>query len=596
MCGIVGYTGSKSAVEVLLAGLSSLAYRGYDSAGVAVQQGAEIKRVRAAGKLIRLEEKLQGEAALCGHSGIGHTRWATHGAPTCENAHPHADATNGVMVVHNGIIENDRELRRSLAAQGVVFSSETDTEVIPHLLAHYMRERGDPIDAIRRTTARLCGAYALAVLFASRPGEVYAVRARSPLAVSVGEDGAYLASDVTALLAYSRRVAYPEEGEIVRLTATDITLYDAAGEGHAPCYETIAWEARAASLDGYRHFMEKELYEVPRAIEATLTAPPASSPPAALLAETQEVVFIGCGSAYHASLLGMVAGEEMLGMRVRAEIASEFRYRCMPLLPHTLAVAVSQSGETADTLAALQVAKERGCTTLAIVNVPSSAIARVADYVIPTHAGPEIAVATTKAYCAQVVAIWRLWHLFLLAKGRYDEAQTRMCEMMGLAASCREILASRHVLSALAAPLVGRHDIFFIGRAADAAVCREGALKLKEITYLHAEAFDAGELKHGTISLVEKGTPVVAVLTQPHVLSQTMSNVREVQARGAQVLALAADAGVSADKVFRLPPLPAWLRPLPAAYALQMIAYEVAMRAGVDVDMPRNLAKSVTVE
>ncbi len=598
MCGIVGYTGARGALDILMRGLSALAYRGYDSAGVALHENGILRRVRAAGKLENLTDKIQGEAVFFGHSGIGHTRWATHGAPTEGNAHPHIDAAKCVTVVHNGIIENERALRAELTAMGVKFTSETDTEVIPHLIAHYLKMNASPLEAIQRTLARLTGAYALAILFRDRPGEIYAVRVRSPLALAETEGEAYLASDVTALLPHTRKVAYPEEGEIAHLTPRGITLYAPSGEVHTPQYETVAWDARDTDLGGYRHFMEKEIHEVPTAIEDTLKADTEGRIPREVLCETDAVVFLACGSAYHAALLSLPFGEEVVGVRAWAEIASEFRYRRAVLTPHTLAVAVSQSGETADTLAALETAKARGCTTLAIVNVPSSAIARAADYVIYTQAGPEIAVATTKAYCAQVAAIRCMWSAMLRARDRHRQAKNAMREWSLLSARCREILASRDEIIRLTAPLTGHHDIFFIGRGSDAAAAREGALKLKEITYLHAEAFDAGELKHGTISLIEQETPVVALMTQPHLAAQMRANIEEVRARGAQVVAI-----VGADiepptgvTVYRLPPLTASAASLLAAFVLQNAAYEVAVKMNVNVDKPRNLAKSVTVE
>ncbi len=589
MCGIIGYTGTRNAAEVLLHGLDALAYRGYDSAGIAVCEEGGIRRLRAAGKMENLRARARGEAAFTGLSGVGHTRWATHGAPTEENAHPHTDAMCTVAVVHNGILENERELREELCRAGVRFASDTDTEVIPHLLAHHLRQCGEEREAIRRTLARLRGTYALAMVFRDRPDTIYAVRRASPLAVAHHAGESFLASDVTALLPYTREVAYPEEGEIVCMTPEGITL-GRAGEMHAPRMQAVAWEAEDASRAGYRHYMEKEIHEVPAALERTVREEICL--PRALLVDTREVLFLGCGSAYHAALLGRVWGEEV-GIRARVEIASEFRYRRAPLDADIPAIAVSQSGETADTLAALTAAKARGCTTIAIVNVPSSAIARAADHVIYTKAGPEIAVATTKAYCAQVAAIWSLFRAMQAARGKTPEPLSDIPSLF------REILETRQEIKALASRLVNRRDSFFIGRGADAAACREGALKLKEITYLHAEAFDAGELKHGTISLIEKGTPVVALMTQPHVMPQMQSNIREVQARGAEVLVIAAhDADVPPGcAVYRLSAsVPPEVSPLAAAFVMQQISYEVAVEMGLDVDMPRNLAKSVTVE
>ncbi len=602
MCGIIGYTGAREALEILLGGLGTLAYRGYDSAGVALAEAVGLRRCRAAGKLENLKRKLQSEPAFYGRSGIGHTRWATHGAPTEGNAHPHVDAAGQIAVVHNGIIENAEILRHELEARGEIFSSETDTEVIPRLLAWHLRMCGDPILAVRATTACLEGSYALAILFADVPTQIYAVRHRSPLAVTQGEDGCYLASDVTALLSHSDRVYFPPEGELLCLSPDGILCHAEDGSAHPPQLTPVTWRAQALDRAGYRHYMEKELYEVPQAIERTLSAVQDSlalpgTALASLPPETEELLFIGCGSAYHVGLLASVVGETV-GIRARAEIASEFRYRHAVLSPHTLAVAISQSGETADTLAALQAAIARGCDSLAVVNVPSSAIARAAAHTLHTLAGPEIAVATTKAYCAQAVAAWGLIAALCAAIGKTGDAERLLFDMTVLSVGCREILASRKYISTFSAPLTAARDIFFIGRGADAAVCREGALKLKEITYLHAEAFDAGELKHGTISLIEHGTPVVAVMTQPEVEKQMLSNIREVMARGAQVIVIAAeDISLPSDlTVYRLPAAPETVSPLLAAYVMQWMAYEVCIRRGMEPDMPRNLAKSVTVE
>ncbi len=606
MCGIIGYTGMRAAMDTLLAGLGVLAYRGYDSAGVAVVSDTGIDRCRAAGKIENLIKKVQGEAVYQGTCGIGHTRWATHGAPTEENAHPHTDAAGRVAVVHNGIIENERELRQSLEAHGVRFTSETDTEVVPHLLMRNLAQCGEIHTAIRRTVAVLRGSYALAMVFSAEPYTVYAVRRHSPMVVAEAEDGCYLASDVTALLSHSRRVAYPEEGELVRMTPTSITLYDGDEKPYSPRYTSVTWETQAAGRGGYRHYMEKELCEVPCAIEATLAAVRAGAGPfktvvtPSQLAGMRELLFLGCGSAYHAGLLASALCEETAGIRAHAEIASEYRYRAAVTVPHTLAVAISQSGETADTLAALEEAQVRGCESLGIVNVPSSAIARAADHVFYTQAGPEIAVATTKAYCAQVVAAWGLAAALLAAHGEEQASKALLEEMSSLTKNCREILASRGEIATLSSDIAKQHDVFFIGRGADAAVCREGALKLKEITYLHAEAFDAGELKHGTISLIEQNTPVIAVMTQPRLAGQMISNIREVMARGAAVTVIAAAEAKdipTSCRIYRLPRgISPRVAPLAAAYVLQWLSYEVCLRVGVEPDMPRNLAKSVTVE
>ncbi len=597
MCGIIGYTGVAPALGRLMRGLETLTYRGYDSAGVAVNENGRICICRAAGAIEQLARRQALAAMATGCAGIGHTRWATHGAPTEGNAHPHTDMTNEVAVVHNGIIENSAFLRRELEATGTVFSSETDTEVIPHLLMHYRRRGAAPREAIRATIERLRGSYALAVMFADAPEELYAVRHQSPLAVAKGEDGCYLASDVTALLPHTRRVCYLEEGVIVRLDRRDVSLFDAQGERMPPIYTRVTWGAQDAGRGDYAHYMEKELYEVPEAIARTSAAAEVSplfqAGKGGLLSDIDGICFVGCGSAYHVGLASVLAGERITGLPTRAEIASEFRYHPPLLTPRTLVVAISQSGETADTLAAVRAAKSRGYRTLAIVNVEGSAIAAAADAVFYTQAGPEIAVATTKAYCAQMVTAEAL--LYAVARARKGVAEDRE-EMDKTTACCREILASRGEIKKFAKRISKSRDAFFIGRGMDAAICREGALKLKEITYLHAEAYEAGELKHGTISLIEEGTPVVAIVTDAALADKMETAVREVEARGAWVLVLA-----SAD--ICLPPhaekiqLPQSARaPLLAAYATQWLAYEVSLERGLNPDRPRNLAKSVTVE
>ncbi len=602
MCGIIGYTGYEAAIDSLLAGLDTLSYRGYDSAGIAVAGEGGIHTCRAAGKLDALRKKLQSGVVFGGCCGIGHTRWATHGAPTEQNAHPH---TNGgqVAVVHNGIIENHAALRQELETVGVRFLSETDTEVIPHLLAHYRTMHASPIDALRHTLARLEGAYALAILFEETPDRVFAVRQKSPLAVARGEKGSYLASDVTALLPYTHEVCYLEEGEIACLEREDITLYRADGTVHPPTWTNVEWGAVDTGKGGYRHYMEKELHEVPMAVEKTVALAHSRLPLGGtigeeLFASLDEVKFVGCGSAYHVGIAAALTGEERVGIRATAENASEFRYRRAVLSEHALVVAISQSGETADTLAAVEEAKRRGIPTLAIVNVPSSAIARAAEYVFYTQAGPEIAVATTKAYCAQYAACLCLWEAVLQAKGRKREADEMRAAIGKTAACCREILASTEKIKGMAKRFVYKRDVFYIGRGVDAAVCREGALKLKEITYLHAEAFEAGELKHGTISLIEEGTPVLAVVTRASTAEKMASNMREVQARGAVVVAVAAPHLPLPQKTecYFLPSCSEEILPLLAAFVMQLLAYEVCVRMGGDVDKPRNLAKSVTVE
>ena len=596
MCGIIGYTGVRPAAPLLLDGLGRLAYRGYDSAGLAVLGDAgRIVRCRAEGKLGRLTEKCQGGAGIPGTAGIGHTRWATHGAPLEHNAHPHLDPGGRVAVVHNGIIENWRELRRELAALGYTFSSETDTEVIAHLLARYLAEGLSPAEALGKTLPRLSGSYALAVLFASEPGVLYGVRCESPLLVGQGEGEMFLASDIPALLPHTRLVWELPPGEIVRLTPDGVTL---PFSSDTPAFREVTWDAAAAERGGYASFMEKEICEIPRVVAHTAAAGETLLPPWIAGALTG-VVFVGCGSAYHVGLAGAYFGERLTGVPVRVFVASEFRYHPVPLAPRELVVAVSQSGETADTLAALREAKRRGAYVVSIVNVVGSTIARESDRVFYTQAGPEIAVATTKAFCAQLVAVYRLFAEIAAAKSGRAAAEAVQEALGGVPDAVRRVLDGRDAIHRMAHSIARAENAFFIGRGADYPACLEGSLKLKEISYLHAEAYPAGELKHGTISLVTGGVPVAALATQSDLVAKTLSGVEEVHARGAEVYlffdeTLTADAPVAAR--FALPHVAEPLMPLPAAVAFELLALEVAAERGLDPDMPRNLAKSVTVE
>lgn len=596
MCGIIGYTGVRPAAPLLLDGLGRLAYRGYDSAGLAVLGDAgRIVRCRAEGKLGRLAEKCQGGAGIPGTAGIGHTRWATHGAPLEHNAHPHLDPGGRVAVVHNGIIESWRELRRELAALGYTFSSETDTEVIVHLLARYLAEGLSPAEAMRKTLPRLSGSYALAVLFAAEPGVLYGVRRESPLLVGQGEGEMFLASDIPAILPHTRLVWELPPGEIVRLTPDGVTL---PFSSDTPAFREVTWDAAAAERGGYASFMEKEICEIPRVAAHTAAAGEALLP-AWIAGALTGVVFVGCGSAYHVGLAGAYFGERLTGVPVRVFVASEFRYHPVPLAPRELVVAVSQSGETADTLAALREAKRRGAYVLSIVNVVGSTIARESDRVFYTQAGPEIAVATTKAFCAQLVAVYRLFAEIAAARSGRAVVEEVRGAIGGVPDAVRRVIDGRDAIRRMAHSIARAENAFFIGRGADYPACLEGSLKLKEISYLHAEAYPAGELKHGTISLVTGGVPVVALATQSDLVAKTLSGVEEVHARGAEVYlfcdeTLAADAPVTAR--FALPHVEEPLMPLPAAVAFELLALEVAAERGLDPDMPRNLAKSVTVE
>ena len=612
MCGIVGYTGAASACPILLDGLEKLEYRGYDSAGIAVQTvregktALEIRKVK--GRLQALREMTDNGRQPQGHCGIGHTRWATHGEPSVANAHPHFSADRRIAVVHNGIIENHLELRDFLTRHGRVFVSKTDTETVAHLLDYCYR--GDPLRAVIDAVSRLRGSYALGILFADRPGVIYAVRKDSPLIVGKGEGESFIASDVPAILRYTREVCYLQEGEICELNAGSIRFYSMEAEELARSFSTVSWDAEAAEKGGYEHFMLKEIHEQPRAVRDTvsprikdgrLDLSELSMTDEELAAVTR-VQMVACGSACHVCHTARYIFENLAGVPVDVEIASEFRYRNAVLTPGTLVIAVSQSGETADTLAAVRWAKEKGFPVLAIVNVVGSSIAREADRVMYTWAGPEIAVATTKAYSAQLAVCYLLALGFARAKKRLDDA--------GLAAFLRELsrlpqlmerlLSEKERLQWLASKFVNQKDVFFIGRGLDYASSMEGSLKLKEISYIHSEAYAAGELKHGTISLIEPGTLVIAVATQPHLFEKELSNMTEVRSRGAVVLGLTAYGNYSiedtADYAVYVPKTVEVFYPSLVILPLQLLAYYISVNRGLDVDKPRNLAKSVTVE
>lgn len=595
MCGIIGYTGARQAAPILLAGLERLAYRGYDSAGIAVAEGGCLLRCRAEGKLPALLEAYRGGAAMSGTAGIGHTRWATHGAPLLHNAHPHVSTDGRVALVHNGIIENDHSLRAELESAGCVFTSETDTEVIVHLLAQYLREAESPAEALRLTIARLTGSFALAVLFAQEPQAIYAVRRESPLLVGAGTDEQYLASDVPALLPLTHRVWEPPRDCIVRLAPDGVTL---PLSPVVPAFTEVTWDADAAERGGCDTFMEKEIGEIPTVVARTAASKESLLPPH-VAGSVTSAVFIGCGSAYHVGLAAACFGEELTALPVRVYVASEFRYRKIPLAPTELVVAVSQSGETADTLAAVREAKRRGAYVLAIVNVVGSSIAREADRVFYTSAGPEIAVATTKAFCAQLVAVYRLFGELAAAHGGRGQAAILQEALTTVPLAVRRVLAAHDEIRAIAAQLRDVESAFFIGRGADHPACLEGSLKLKEVSYLHAEAYPAGELKHGTISLVTAGVPVIALSTCAALSEKLRTGIEEVRARGAEVF-LFCDEGWSeslpARARFSLPHIEESLMPIVSAVALELLALDVATLRGLNPDTPRNLAKSVTVE
>lgn len=608
MCGIVGYIGTHQAAPVLLDGLAKLEYRGYDSAGIAVYDGEKIRMEKAVGRLKVLEELTQDGATLPGTIGIGHTRWATHGVPSDLNAHPHFNHDHSIVVVHNGIIENYLKLKKKLAGKGYEFLSETDTEVIAHMLDYYYK--GDPLDAISKVMHRMEGSYGLGIMFRDHPDEVYAVRKDSPLIVGTSPEGNLIASDVPAVLKYTRDVYYLENEEIVKLTRDGLHFYNIDEEELEKTAIHIDWDMNAAEKGGYEHFMLKEMHEQPKAVKDTLT-PRIKNGDVVIeeLGMTDEeiraiskIFIVACGSAYHTGVTAKYVFEKLARIPVEVDLASEFRYRD-PILPeNTLVVIVSQSGETADTLAALRLAKEKGVRTLGIVNVVGSSIAREADNVMYTWAGPEIAVATTKAYSTQLIAQYLLAMKFAKVRGTVSQndfdamiqSLERLPEQISL------LLSHKENVQRFANRYLAAEHVFFIGRGIDYAISMEGSLKLKEISYIHSEAYAAGELKHGTISLIEDGRLVVAVLTQPELYKKTISNIQEVKTRGAFVMAVTnvgnTEVEKVADYVVYLPETnPIFANSL-AIIPLQLFGYYVSIGRGLDVDKPRNLAKSVTVE
>ena len=612
MCGIVGFTGKHSAAPILLDGLSKLEYRGYDSAGLAVRDGtAPVQIVKAKGRLKALEEKTDCGRALPGDCGIGHTRWATHGEPSEENAHPHCSDDGNVVAVHNGIIENYQELREKLLRKGYTFYSSTDTEVAVKLIDYYYKKYAHtPVDAINHAMVRIRGSYALAVLFRDYPGEIYAARKDSPMILGTKDGEQYLASDVPAILKYTRTVYYLGNLELARLTPQGISFFNLDGDEISKEPVEILWNAEAAEKGGYEHFMMKEIHEQPKAVEDTLRSVCTDGSidlektglTRDAVASFRQVWVIGCGSAYHVGVAAQYVLEDLAKIPVRVELASEFRYRD-PLVPeNTLVVIISQSGETADSLAALRKAKEQGAKTLAIVNVVGSTIAREADYVFYTLAGPEIAVATTKAYSAQLMAVYALAIAFAQDRGQLtdDQAAALVRELESLPGKMERLLEDEARIQWFASKQIAAKDIFFIGRGLDYAISLEGSLKMKEISYIHSEAYAAGELKHGTISLIEPGTLVVGVLTQQKLYEKTLSNLLECKTRGAYLMALTTYGNYSmednADFVLYIPKTDPHFAPSLAVIPLQLLGYYVSVAKGLDVDKPRNLAKSVTVE
>ena len=606
MCGIVGYVGKRSAQDVLLDGLEKLEYRGYDSAGVALALDGGIRVVKSKGRLTQLRQKLAAQALAQSFCGIGHTRWATHGEPSDVNSHPHS--TPRVSIVHNGIIENYGILKERLIAKGYTFESETDTEVLVKLIDSCYT--GDPLRALQEALAKVRGSYALAVLFRDRPDTIFAVKRESPLIVGWGEGENFVASDIPALLKYTRRYSVLEEGDMAVCTAEGIRFYNEFAEPVQRPALTADWDMEAAEKGGYPHFMLKEINEQPTAITATVSPRVEDGMPDLRIPQlTDEVLrsigtvhLVGCGTAMHAGMVGKAAIETLARVPAEVDIASEFRYRDPILNPNDLVIIISQSGETSDTLAALKLAKSRGVPVLAIVNVVGSSIARAADYVMYTYAGPEIAVASTKAYMVQLCVLYLFALRLAYARGRLSAAETRRytAQLLRAPEIVRARLADCDQIKYLASRYMNTQSCFFIGRGFDYSLSLEGSLKLKEISYVHSDAYAAGELKHGTISLITDGVPVIALATQKQVYEKTISNAKETRSRGARVLLFTTkDAVVPegvADAVVRLDEYEDILMPLQLIVPLQLFAYYMAVLRGCDVDKPRNLAKSVTVE
>ena len=612
MCGIVGYIGQKQAAPILLDGLSKLEYRGYDSAGLAVRDNtAEPEIVKAKGRLKILSEKTNNGETMIGSCGIGHTRWATHGEPSEDNAHPHCTDDRSIIGVHNGIIDNYKELRDKLVRKGYSFHSQTDTEVAIKTVDYYLKKYNmGPIDAIVRAMVRVRGSYALAFMFKDYPNEIFVARKDSPMIIGVGEDETYIASDVPAILRYTRNVYYIGNNEIGRLGAGTAKFYNLDQEEITKELTEIKWDAEAAEKGGFEHFMMKEIHEQPKAVKDTINAiikdGKVSLENISLTEEEirdlRDINIVACGSAYHVGITLQYVIEDLTRIPVRVELGSEFRYRNPILSDNTLVIVISQSGETADSLAALREAKERGARTLGIVNVIGSSIAREAENVLYTLAGPEIAVATTKAYSTQLVAGYLLAIEIGRVRGNISEEQYSafIADIEKLPGQIEGLLEEQERIQWFASKFSNAHDVFFIGRGVDYAICLEGSLKMKEISYVHSEAYAAGELKHGTISLIEDGTLVVGSLTQPDLFEKTISNMVEVKSRGAYLMGLTSYGNYSVEDTANftvyVPRTDPHFANSLAIIPLQLMAYYISVAKGLDVDKPRNLAKSVTVE
>ena len=612
MCGIVGFTGVQQAAPILLDGLSKLEYRGYDSAGIAVRNGEnETEVVKAKGRLKALAEKTDNGTAVKGSCGIGHTRWATHGEPSENNAHPHKSDDGNVVAVHNGIIENYLELKEKLTRKGYVFYSETDTEVAVKLIDYYYKKyEGTPIDAINHAMVRIRGSYALAVMFKDYPEEIYVSRKDSPMILGIEDGESYIASDVPAILKYTRNVYYIGNMELACVRKGEITFYNLDGEEIEKELKTIEWDAEAAEKAGFEHFMMKEIHEQPKVVGDTLNSVLKDGQfdlSSVGLSEEEikdisQIYIVACGSAYHVGIAAQYVIEDLAKIPVRVELGSEFRYRNPLLDPKGLVIVISQSGETADSLAALRESKEKGVRTMAIVNVVGSSIAREADSVFYTLAGPEIAVATTKAYSTQLMATYILALQFAKVRGEIsDETYKNMiAELQTIPDKIAKILEDKERIQWFASKQANAHDVFFVGRGIDYAICMEGSLKMKEISYIHSEAYAAGELKHGTISLIEDDILVVGVLTQPDLYEKTISNMVECRSRGAYLMGLTTfgqyNIEDSTDFAVYIPKIDPHFATSLAVIPLQLLGYYISVAKGLDVDKPRNLAKSVTVE
>lgn len=617
MCGIVGFTGHHQAAPILLEALSKLEYRGYDSAGVAVRDGekpAEV--VKATGKLINLSQKIDGGRTLHGCCGIGHTRWATHGEPSEVNAHPHVSGNcsgtgsgqveSEVVAVHNGIIENYQELSEKLQKNGYRFYSRTDSEVVVKLIDYYYRKyKMGPIDAINRTLVRVRGTYALCVMFKDYPDEIYVARKDAPIIVGTAEGESYVASDVPAILSYTRKVYYIDNLELARIAPGEVHFYDLNGDEVEKEPVDVPFSEEAARKDGFEHFMMKEIHEQPKVVRDTLHSALKDGKitleiPDDVLENVEQLYIVACGSAYHAGMVGQYVIEDLAGVPVRVELASEFRYRKMKLNKKALVVVISQSGETADTLAALRLAKEKGLPVAAIVNVVGSSIAREADFVFYTVAGPEIAVATTKAYSAQLISMYILAIKLALLNHSIDDAAPLLSELETLPSKIEEILKEKERIQWFAAKFAHIRDAFFLGRGIDYAASMEGSLKMKEISYIHSESYAAGEMKHGTISLIEDQTLVIGVNTQKELFEKTLSNMVETRSRGAYIAAITQSGCYSIEDnvnfTVYIPRINELFSASLTVIPMQLLGYYMAVARGLDVDKPRNLAKSVTVE